>query len=214
MSSPVQPPTEAAGPVRQFLRQHTHAAHVALNHHPMLSGITHPGYPILRYQALLAAYLPLYAGLELAIEQYLSAYPPVFDYRPRRKLHWLVNDLAFFGHHAALTPAATPPIGNLAELIGVLYVIEGSTLGGGLIARLITQHLGIDAEQGGAFFNAYGVDTQTRWQAFCTFIETIAASPAQQALAAQRAVTTFKQFQQALDSAAEQPGLCAEQEAG
>lgn len=214
MSSPVQPPTEAAGPVRQFLRQHTHAAHVALNHHPMLSGITHPGYPLLRYQALLAAYLPLYAGLEAAIEQYLSAYPAVFDYRPRRKLHWLVSDLAFFGHHPAPTPAATAPISNLAELIGVLYVIEGSTLGGGLIARLITQHLGIDANRGGAFFNAYGVDTQTRWQGFCVFIETIAAYPAQQALAAQRAVATFKQFQQALDRAAEQPGLCAEPEAG
>jgi heme oxygenase len=186
--------------MRLCLRKHTHAAHVALNHHPMLIGITQPGYSLPRYQALLAAYQPLYAGLEAAIEQCIRQYSPAFEYQTRRKLPWLMSDLAYFEQPVTEKIADIPPINNLAELVGVLYVIEGSTLGGGMIARLITQHLGIDANRGGAFFNAYGADTEARWQAFCAFSEVSADDPAHQRLAALRAEDTFRLFQQALDS--------------
>lgn len=214
MNLPHPQKPEILGPIRRHLRQGTHAAHVALNHHPMLSGIIHPGYPLSRYQALLAAYLPLYSGLEEAIEGFIGKHPGGFDYAPRRKRHLLESDLQFFGHSAAPSPTPIPLIQSQAELIGVLYVIEGSTLGGDFIARLITRHLGIDASRGCEFFNAYGTKTQERWQEFCAFIETATNDPSLSATAAQRAISTFALFRQALDHAATELGLSCTPEAG
>ena len=201
MSAPRPPATEAPGPVRLLLRQRTHAAHTRLNHHPMLSGITQPGYPISRYKALIAAYQPLYAGLEQAIEDAIATCDLAFDYRVRRKLPWLNRDLDFLTHTVQATPAPIPPITGLGELVGVLYVIEGSTLGGGLIARQIAEHLGLTACAGGAFFHAYGAETQTRWSDFCRFMETLGTDPGALTCAAQRAEDTFVLFHQALDAA-------------
>jgi len=214
MNAPHPAKSPAPGPIRRHLRQSTHAAHIALNHHPVLSGIIHAGYPIARYQALLAAYLPLYIGLEKAIEQFISQHPSTFDYAPRRKRDLLASDLQFFGYSATPLTLPVPPIESQAELIGVLYVIEGSTLGGDFIARLITQNMSIDAGRGGEFFNVYGAKTEERWQEFCTFIESCEHDTTFSETAAQRAISTFELFRQVLDRAANQLGLCYTSEAG
>lgn len=53
-----------------------------------------------------------------------------------------------------------------ASAVGVLYVVEGSTLGGRLLAGWIRSRLGYDASCGASSFVPYGADTLTRWQTF------------------------------------------------
>lgn len=206
---PRTPPREAPGAVHLLLRQSTHTAHTRLNHHPMLAGITQPGYPLARYVALLAAYQPLYAGLESAIVARLSTIGSNFDYSQRHKLPWLNEDLQFFTHAIPDRPAALAPLDNLGQLVGTLYVIEGSTLGGELIARQIAQHLGLERSAGARFFNAYGAQTQTRWQEFCRFMASLDDDPEMLTSAVHRAEQTFCLFTQALDLAARQLGILA-----
>ncbi len=62
---------------------------------------------------------------------------------------------------------APPPTGwGDAHGFGILYVIEGSTLGGQYVASNIARCFGIDAADGLAFFRGDGAGTGKRWRAF------------------------------------------------
>lgn len=59
-----------------------------------------------------------------------------------------------------------PDISTPARLFGYLYVIEGSTNGGQIITKRLSQFLTIEADRGLEYFNAYGSETRTRWSEF------------------------------------------------
>lgn len=56
---------ETVASVCEELRHATHAAHVRINHHPYLSGLLKAGYPLSKYQNLLAMYTALYAAIRV-----------------------------------------------------------------------------------------------------------------------------------------------------
>ncbi len=96
--------------------------------------------------------------------------------QPRRRLHLLEADLAALGLPAAAIaalPACPPP--NLPDAnaaLGSLYVMEGSTLGGRVIAKNALTRLGLTATNGCAYFTGYGPQTGAMWQAFLTHLNT------------------------------------------
>jgi len=53
-----------------------------------------------------------------------------------------------------------------AFALGVMYVIEGSSLGGRVILKNINSTLGHDAESGATYFAGYGGQTGSHWKAF------------------------------------------------
>jgi heme oxygenase len=57
-----------------------------------------------------------------------------------------------------------------------MYVLEGATLGGQLMARAAQQHLGISVASGGAFFFSYGPDLGHMWKSFGTLVQDYATS--------------------------------------
>ncbi len=58
-----------------------------------------------------------------------------------------------------------PSIQTAAEVLGCLYVMEGATLGGGMISQHIRTSLGITPDTGGRFFDGYAGGTGKMWQA-------------------------------------------------
>lgn len=122
------------------------------------------------YAALLARFHGLYAP----IEQHFAAnstYEAVgLDFQQRRKVPFLRDDLAMLGQ---ATEAATaeckhlPDARNLSVGLGMMYVIEGATLGGQVIARAVSSRLGLSVERGCSFFHGYGTQTGAHWRAFC-----------------------------------------------
>jgi len=52
--------------------------------------------------------------------------------------------------------------------MGILYVIEGSSLGGRVIYKHIQKQLGLDSIHGAAYFAGYGEDTGSNWKSFMT----------------------------------------------
>ena len=165
--------TDSAVDARQQLRGGTHDEHVRLNQHPMLVGLTRPGYPMERYRMLMAAYYHFYRAIEDGIEHFGNA---AFDYAPRRKLPWLQEDLAYLDTDPLAAeslprqplPDMTPE--DIGELAGMLYTIEGSTLGGQVISRHLSAHHGLGADCGGRFFSAYRDLTDQRWQEVQQFL--------------------------------------------
>lgn len=187
---------------RQTLRKGTHGEHVRLNQHPMLEGLTKPGYPRTRLGFLLSGYFHIYRALELAISNL-----PVdgFSYASRRKLPWLIQDLEFFGidpespDYCPHRPLATPAPIDAAELAGMLYTIEGSTMGGQVISRHLATHLGITPAMGCRFFHAYGDLTEARWREFEVFLNASLADHQQCQRALETAKATFVCIESILD---------------
>jgi heme oxygenase len=119
------------------------------------------------YANLLALFYSYFGGLELAINRHLD-YSHLPDYELRRKTSALADDLTFLG---VLLPTlapknALPEINNHYQALGALYVIEGSTLGGRIICKMLGQQMDLTNFSGMSFFNGYGDQTANMWQVF------------------------------------------------
>jgi heme oxygenase len=98
------------------------------------------------------------------------------DLEQRRKAPLLVADLTALGRtprelRALPRMDRMPRLDEPARVLGVLYVIEGATLGGKLIEREVATRLGLDRATGTAFFGAYGADAAHQWQRFGGVVE-------------------------------------------
>lgn len=191
--------------IRSLLREATHHQHDLVNRHPLLAGLLHPGYPLANYQKLLFANFSVYRVLEARINRFLSNRNCGFSYADRYKLPGLLKDLAFFqtiplsADYAPYLTVAFPEIKTLGELIGVLYVIEGSTLGGQLISRSLIDNLNLSSEKGACFYSGYGENTAIMWRGFLSFIDTFSGDEKQCREAVDAACRTFKLFEQVFD---------------
>ena len=115
-----------------------------------------------------------------------------FTARSRR--HLLEHDLQ------ALRIPATQRAGALrgfalddaASAWGSMYVLEGSALGGQVIARQLAQQLAIGPDTGGAYFHGWGGETGAMWRQFRERLEgELAGDAAALERACAAAVATF-----------------------
>jgi len=114
------------------------------------------------------------------------------DLEAHREL--LARDLRALGASVDVEIAAEGPR-SAAERVGIAYVIEGSTLGGMQITRLLRERLGISAENGGAFFHSFGAEAPRRWRAFCRILNDSPHPPGE---VAPWASETFRYFENCL----------------
>ena len=145
------------------LKTETAAAHDRLDARlDLLQGREH-------YAAALARFWGFYAGAEPQLDRW-HARAPLVDWPERRKLPALRSDLLALG----LTPAAIdalpvrsfeddPP--DAGAGFGWLYVLEGATLGGAVIARHLCKARTVPAAAL-SFHTLYGRRLGSRWRAF------------------------------------------------
>ena len=151
----------------QRLRAATAPAHEALENLPLSKKSIHPTVTVEDY----ALYLQQMYGVVNDAEQNL--YPLVSgiipDIEERRRLALIAEDLSFLGK--LLFDNSKPLTGGISAVheafaLGVLYVLEGSTLGGRVILKNIGDALGYGPCNGGSYFAGYGGKTGSRWKAF------------------------------------------------
>jgi heme oxygenase (biliverdin-IX-beta and delta-forming) len=122
------------------------------------------------YRALLSRLLGYYEPIEDQLSR--VAWDSVgFDFDTRRKSAWLRHDLAFLGitdTAQAELPRCTqlPPTTSMATALGVMYVLEGATLGGQVILRMIDKNLQLSAHRGAGFHSGYGPHNGSMWLSF------------------------------------------------
>ena len=114
----------------------------------------------------------------------------------RNKTAWLENDLIALGLDRASLDTlpqcdTLPDLSTRAKAFGCLYVLEGSTLGGQMITKKLSQYLPIDPAVNGRYFNSYGTDTRERWQGFRQELLAEADSAAKEAQMIEAARETF-----------------------
>jgi len=120
------------------------------------------------YRVLLSRFYGFHVAWETAAA---PVAPDLEAFRQRCKAPLLAKDLQALGmsaHEIARLPRCHPlmPLPAPAAVLGSMYVVEGSTLGGAIIARDAERRLGLTAETGCAYFRSYGRDTATMWKSF------------------------------------------------
>lgn len=186
-------------PVLQHLRAATGASHKSLEDRmPFMR----PELDRALYVRLIQAYYGFYAPLE----QLISGVADLSETgRQRQKVPALVRDLTALGLSASdiqALPLCTdlPAIDNAHQLLGTRYVIEGATLGGQVLRRVIKDKLGIEADSGAEFLDVYGRDTGPLWKAFLQQLAE-AQDPQYHPQIVDAACATFDCFERWLESA-------------
>ena len=158
------------------------------------------------YLRLLKAYYGFYQPLEHALLA-SALMPSELVPAERIKTPALVGDLNALG----LTDAdiaglplcqELPVIDSPGACLGVMYVLEGATLGGQLLRREVQARMGLEEHSGARFLDVYGAATGRRWKAFLNHLAVAPRDlPALEA-AARAAQSTFASFEHWLDSQA------------
>ena len=186
--------------LRTRLRDATAPLHKQLDQQPLLAALLGKEQPLAHYQQLLGTYYSLYHQLESSIKAYTAQQPIDFDYQTRYKADFLRQDLAYW----QITPepfscqVTLPDISSLGQLLGVLYVLEGSSLGANFIAQHLQQSYGYSHSSGCRFFSAYGEQTQSHWQSFISYLNSFSDQTDIATQAIETACLSFACFNQAL----------------
>lgn len=146
------------------------------------------------YILLLKLFYSYFGGLEKIIQPHITL-QILPDYDKRRKTQLISSDLQTLNAKTPLTAEGDdlPQITNIAEALGALYVIEGSTLGGQIIKSMLSKQLTIDETYAMTFFNGYGQNTHQMWAFFKDVLNDY-ASPETHEIVINSANQTFQKF--------------------
>ena len=178
--------------VRHALRAATHDIHQRLHRQPALAAVQDGTIDRDAYRRLLARLYGFHIGFERAAQ-----------IKPERSM-WLERDLVAL----KLSPeqlAAKPPCRGFPTLalpealLGALYVVEGSALGGVALARGLDGVLGIGVLDGRRFFTGHHSETGIAWRAYLARLSATAHTAEQQATIISTAIATFAIFEIWLD---------------
>jgi heme oxygenase (biliverdin-IX-beta and delta-forming) len=162
------PPAAPAPDVLATLRMATAAVHAALERE---LDLLRPDLGLDEYAAVLAHMAAFYAPLEQRIHDVPGLATRVPALGARRKLPLLEDDLrALRARGIAVASPGRVPAALLPEVaappaaLGCLYVLEGATLGGRVIAPHLARCHGLTATDGAAFHAGYGGETGRMWR--------------------------------------------------
>lgn len=120
------------------------------------------------YKKLLQFFFSYYHPLEQMLEPFFTGNDIIPGFTERRKAAAILYDIQ---QNTAASPLAPddcndlPRVCSVANALGIQYVLEGSTLGGAFISKMLYQQASIPETQL-SFFTGYAEKTLVRWQAF------------------------------------------------
>jgi heme oxygenase len=161
-----------ASPLRQRLKRETSGLHRRLEEQ---LGLLDPALSRHRYSRVLQIFYGYYAPLEAHLVRLTASGPPMgFLLQTRSEL--LERDLLALGmtrRELAELPrcAELPGLSCLEHLAGCLYVLEGASLGGQVIAPILHQRLGVAQGRGASFFVGDAEATPARWRLVLTWLD-------------------------------------------
>lgn len=157
--------------VHRRLREATEADHLRLEDRvQILARVSAPD----ARRALVSQFHRMHVEIETAIRPWLAEFPEL-DFAARQRTPSLERDLIALG--CAGEPATRDAVGasDPAEALGLMYVLEGSTLGGRVIRRSIEAQRG--DMNGLSFLDPYGDRVGERWKSFLAVLDAAATTP-------------------------------------
>lgn len=147
------------------LRSKTSASHKNLESLPISKSIVNPNITIEEYVLYLSLMHDVVKNVEEEIYPILSSVIP--DLNERKKAQHILNDLKFTKNEKKQNHSPFDAKGiSVPFAMGIMYVVEGSTLGGRFIIKNIQESFGFDEENGASYFGGYGNKTGSFWKRF------------------------------------------------
>lgn len=183
------------------LRQHTAAAHQALEHAAPLRRLVAADLSRVEYGGLLARFWGFLAPLEPLLRERLAHSTWLVFVDPALRLDGLHADLHLLGIDPAGLPVAKGDwlAADPAAAVGVLYVLLGSTLGGQVIIRALGKSLGLSAASGAAYHAAEAARAERAWPRFLATLDATPWNTSAARTLQTAAVATFQHFQDWLE---------------
>ena len=180
--------------LRSLLKRHTAAAHAALQASPLVGRLLAADLTWPEYRDLLGRYYGFLEPLGQRWHDHPAGPPWAAFVNPALRLEELRRDLQAAGADLNALPLADaawmqtePPF-----MVGVIYVLLGSTLGGKLIARSLAQSLDLTTDRSCAYFAAS--NAAGSWRRFLEELELYPWSEADLTLLQTAALDTFTQL--------------------
>ena len=177
------------------LRNQTAESHKSLENRQLSRSLLEQSLSISFYQL----YLSRLYGVVRACEA--QAYPLLShllaDLPRREKAELIFNDLLATGmsqNDIAQLPVHHFHEMTIAQAIGVMYVLEGSTLGGKILYKHISQSLALNEQTGVSYFYGYGQQTGILWKSFITTMADYAVEENCEQEIISSAVSTFNEI--------------------
>jgi len=154
----------------QLLKKRTFDAHTKAenNLNSKLNSITTYG----DYGRMLTMFYGFFQPLEKVITQYIGK-EILYDIDERRNSNSILIDLKAIGQStkAPLICTDLPNINSTPEALGAMYVLEGSTLGGRMISRILMKNDFVKFDASNLhFFIGYGENTGSKWINFLSVL--------------------------------------------
>jgi len=149
------------------LRSKTHSIHRLIEQTEISKAIISPGVTLVQYEQYLQKVLCLHRAVEETIHPLLSTYIP--DLAERQKSEKILSDLKELHFQPKNYPISfldAEFIPSIGFCFGILYVVEGSTLGGMYILKNMIASVGKDNQIPTKFLTAYGQHTGSKWKMF------------------------------------------------
>ncbi len=163
--------------VMKRLKEETRPLHDAIEKNVYLQRVTSDTIQLVEYHKILEAFWGFYAPLEPMLFADSEPWLEEFNVSVREKLPLLKADLLATGNHTeesiAVLPICEllPSTATSAKKLGILYVLEGSTLGGSVITRHLKSKLGDVVSNMTQFYFPYGEMTGPNWKNFAMLVE-------------------------------------------
>jgi heme oxygenase (biliverdin-IX-beta and delta-forming) len=174
------------------LRQETGKNHQKLEENPLSKSILEPSVSLSDYQKYLSAMYGVTVACEQQVFPALTQLLP--DLADRHKADLVVADLKATGFSEAdiqKIPVYHFIFSSVAEAMGIMYVLEGSTLGGRVLYKHVNQALGLTPETGAAYFWGYGQQTGALWKSFMSALSDFAVGHNEREAIIESAKKTF-----------------------
>ena len=200
--------------VMDRLKAETRDAHAAAESIPFNQALVDGRLPLERYVAQLAAYRLMHDALEHALAE--SDHPAIRAVwrEDLRKVALLDRDLEVLsgaedpGTTTAASAVASDVAGRIqalaiadpVALLGALYVLEGSTLGGTILRRHLATAFDLEEDRGLSYYSSYGNNVMPHWREFRERMNGAVTDPAEQERVLEAARTAFDDVGRILSS--------------
>lgn len=147
------------------LKNRTSFAHRQLESLPISASILSPDLKIADYAHYLSLMHDVHKSLQDRIYPLLSNI--ISDLKERKKTNLIENDLSYLNYKKDnIVPVFNNQEISIPFALGILYVVEGSSLGGRFILKNIETIPRLDTQNGVSYFTGYGNKTGSYWKAF------------------------------------------------
>jgi len=178
--------------------------HLSVKHGQYANRIMQGDLTLQQYQHLLLANFWFHGQLEALLEAVLpETWQQSLQLAERKKLPYIIKDLEGLGFVATEFPAAPVSfqIQDPVEALGVMYVTEGTAIGGAIIRKNLLKIPELDTPNGFHFYGCYGKALSERWKSFAKVINQVEGNMVLEEIVIEKAKETFMLYETLLQEA-------------